>query len=265
MTFWTWAKVKIHPSLSCGGDVENLFVLCRALRTSSTARAASASRGSSYQRAPARSSESRRSPRTANSSHCRSAHRTKAIEPCTSSRLGSQTRRLCTRARNAACSRACPCSPSFTGSRTSVVCRPLLPVRTRAPPLPSPRSLFFFWCAGFLRQWPSLPTFGVFLTTRVLPVAHVDDGDRYVVSRVEALPGFSGVAQFLGFRDEAALRFEEIIARVSDIEQHFADAERDEVSRTAARTRVAQLMELARHPTHVYVPPPPPLLPSLVC
>jgi len=31
---------------------------------------------------------------------------------------------------------------------------------------------------GFLRQWPSLPTFGVFLTTRVLPVPHVDDGDR---------------------------------------------------------------------------------------
>ncbi|KAI9441911.1 potassium transporter [Lactarius indigo] len=102
---------------------------------------------------------------------------------------------------------------------------------------------------GFLRQWPSLPTFGVFLTTRVLPVPHVDEGDRYVVSRVEVLPGFYGVAQFLGFRDEAALRMDEIVARIGALEERFAEADGNKHS--AVQSRVAQLQELARHPTHI--------------
>lgn len=89
----------------------------------------------------------------------------------------------------------------------------------------------------------------MFLTTRVLPVPHVEDADRYVVSRVEALPGFYGVAQFLGFRDEAALRFDEIIARVGELEERHAYP--DNIA--AARRRVEQLLELARHPTHVCV------------
>ncbi|KAH8984779.1 potassium transporter [Lactarius hatsudake] len=102
---------------------------------------------------------------------------------------------------------------------------------------------------GFLRQWPSLPTFGVFLTTRVLPVPHVDDADRYVVSRVEVLPGFYGVAQFLGFRDEAVLRMDEIVARIGALEERYAEA--DGNKRTAVHRRVTQLQELARHPTHI--------------
>ncbi|KAF8267918.1 potassium transporter [Lactarius quietus] len=100
---------------------------------------------------------------------------------------------------------------------------------------------------SFLRQWPSLPTFGIFLTTRVLPVPHVEDADRYVVSRVEVLPGFYGVAQFLGFRDEAALRFDEIIAHVGELEERYAHPNK----LVTARHRVEQLLELARHPTHV--------------
>src|SRR6266404_1647167 len=75
---------------------------------------------------------------------------------------------------------------------------------------------------GFLRQWPALPTYGVFLTTTMLPVPHVEDGDRYVVSRVDALPGFYGVTQYLGFRDAVELHFEEITARIADIEDRFA-------------------------------------------
>ena len=103
---------------------------------------------------------------------------------------------------------------------------------------------------GFLRQWPSLPAFGIFLTTRVLPVPHVEDADRYVVSRVEVLPGFYGVAQFLGFRDEAALHFDEIVARVAELEERYAVREKH----TDARHRVEQLLDLARRPTHVCVP-----------
>jgi len=102
--------------------------------------------------------------------------------------------------------------------------------------------------SGFLRQWPALPTFGMFLTTSVLPVPHVDDADRYVVSRVEVLPGFYGVAQYLGFRDEPTLRIDEIVARVGELEERVpGDADR----RADARSRVAELLELARHPTHV--------------
>jgi KUP system potassium uptake protein len=94
--------------------------------------------------------------------------------------------------------------------------------------------------SGFLRQWPALPEFGLFLTTSVLPVPHVLDADRYVVSRVEALPGFYGVAQYLGFRDEATLRIDEIVARVGELEERHHGAD-----------RIAGLRQLARHPTHV--------------
>jgi len=103
--------------------------------------------------------------------------------------------------------------------------------------------------SGFLRQWPSLPTFGMFVTTCVLPVPHVEDADRYVVSRVEVLPGFYGIAQYLGFRDEAALHIDEIVARVAELEERFAGA--DAGRRAAAFNRVSQLQELARHPTHI--------------
>jgi KUP system potassium uptake protein len=100
---------------------------------------------------------------------------------------------------------------------------------------------------GFLRQWPALPTFGMFLTTKVLPVPHVNDTDRYIVSRVEVLPGFYGVARYLGFRDQATLHIDEIVARIGEIEERYPDAER----RAAARARIEQLVVLARRPTHV--------------
>lgn len=107
--------------------------------------------------------------------------------------------------------------------------------------------------AGFLKQWPALPTFGVFLTTKVLPIPRVNDTDRYVVSSVEALPGFYGVVQYLGFRDQAALRTDELMARIGAIEERYSDADR----RAAGRARVEQLVELARHPTHMCVPSSP--------
>ncbi len=66
---------------------------------------------------------------------------------------------------------------------------------------------------GFIRQWPALPRFGVFLTVSVLPVAHVEDVDRYVVARVETLPGFYGVAQYRGFRDEPSFHVDEIVTK----------------------------------------------------
>lgn len=128
--------------------------------------------------------------------------------------------------------------PSFTGKRTDTHALPFL---TRSPLMHT----------GFLRQWPSLPTFGVFLTTKVLPVPHVNKVDRYVVSRVEVIPGFFAVAQYLGFRDPAALYMDEIVARIAALEERYPDPDR----RAAARARVEQLEQFARHPTHMYVPP----------
>jgi hypothetical protein len=83
----------------------------------------------------------------------------------------------------------------------------------------------------------------MFLTTSVLPVPHVDDGDRYVVSRVEVLPGFYGVAQYVGFRDQATLRIDEIIARVGELDERYSGPD--------AHNRAAELVEFSRHPTHV--------------
>ncbi len=94
----------------------------------------------------------------------------------------------------------------------------------------------------------------MFLTTSVLPVPHVEDGDRYVFSRVEALPGFYGVTQYLGFRDEPALRLDEITARIADIEEGYARTHPD--SRAVALRRIEKLKELTRTPTHVYVSHP---------
>ena len=88
----------------------------------------------------------------------------------------------------------------------------------------------------------------MFLTTSVLPVPHVEDADRYVVSRVEELPGFYGVAQYVGFRDEATLRIDEIVARVGEVEERYSGPD--------ARHGAAELLELSRHPTHVCVPSP---------
>jgi KUP system potassium uptake protein len=96
---------------------------------------------------------------------------------------------------------------------------------------------------GFIRQWPALPRFGVFLMVSVVPVAHVQDGDRYVVGRVDTLPGFYGVQQYIGFRDEPALHIDEIITKINEVETRL--------QHSIAGQIVNQLVECSRKPTHV--------------
>ena len=100
---------------------------------------------------------------------------------------------------------------------------------------------------GFIRQWPALPRFGLFLTVSVLPVAYVAEGDRYVVGRVEALPGFYGVARYLGFRDEPTLHIDEIVTKINELETRRAPAEAEQI--------MNHLVDYSRRPTHVYVFP----------
>ena len=102
-------------------------------------------------------------------------------------------------------------------------------------------------CSGFIRQWPALPRFGVFLMVSVLPVPHVEDGDRYVVGRVDTLPGFYGVQQYIGFRDEPALHIDEIITKINEVETRLQPAIAGQI--------MNQLVECSRRPTHVYVSP----------
>ena len=104
---------------------------------------------------------------------------------------------------------------------------------------------------GFLRQWPSLPRFGIFLTVFILPVAHVEDADRYVVGRINSLPGFYGVAQYLGFRDTEEVHVNEIVTKISELENRLGP--------DGAQRIVSQLVDQSRRPTHVYA------LPHLSC
>ena len=79
----------------------------------------------------------------------------------------------------------------------------------------------------------------------VLPVAHVEDVDRYVVARVETLPGFYGVAQYRGFRDEPSFHVDEIVTKVNELEVRLRP--------NGAGLIQSQLRDHSVRPTHVYV------------
>lgn len=79
----------------------------------------------------------------------------------------------------------------------------------------------------------------------VLPVAHVEDVDRYVLSRVESLPGFYGVAQYLGFRDEPSLHVDEIVMKINELEVRLGH--------DGGGLIASQLKDHSLRPTHVYV------------
>jgi KUP system potassium uptake protein len=79
----------------------------------------------------------------------------------------------------------------------------------------------------------------------VLPVAHVDDIDRYVVTRVDTLSGFYGVAQYQGFRDEPSFHIDEIITKINELEFRLRPDQ--------AGLITSQLREQSVRLTHVYV------------
>ncbi|KZV71451.1 potassium transporter [Peniophora sp. CONT] len=70
----------------------------------------------------------------------------------------------------------------------------------------------------FISQWPALPTFAVFLTVQVLPVAHVTTADRYVVNKLYALPGFYGATYYLGYRDDFVIEVPEVAEKIKELE-----------------------------------------------
>lgn len=76
-------------------------------------------------------------------------------------------------------------------------------------------------------------------------MAHVEDVDRYVVTRVDSLPGFYGVAQYVGFRDEPSLHVDEIVTKINELEIRLGH--------DGAGLIVSQLKDYSLRPTHVYV------------
>jgi len=96
---------------------------------------------------------------------------------------------------------------------------------------------------GFIQQWPALPRFGIFLTVSVLPVARVENGDRYVVGSVDSLPGFYGVLQYRGFRDEPVFDIDEIVMKINELETRKGLDGTERISNL--------LMDHSRRPTHV--------------
>jgi hypothetical protein len=97
--------------------------------------------------------------------------------------------------------------------------------------------------AGFIRQWPALPTCAIFLTVHVLPVAYVTLEERYVVRKMYALPGFYGATYYLGYREEFGVNIDDLVLRMAALEER-ADPEH-------AAATIAQLTELARTHTHI--------------
>jgi KUP system potassium uptake protein len=69
--------------------------------------------------------------------------------------------------------------------------------------------------------------------------------DRYVVTRVDSLPGFYGIAQYLGFRDEPSLDVDEIVTKINELEIRLGH--------DGAELIVSQLKDHSLRPTHVYV------------
>jgi len=95
----------------------------------------------------------------------------------------------------------------------------------------------------FIRQWPALPRFGIFLTVYVLPMTHVKSGDRYQVGSIESLPGFYGVFECRGFRDEPAFDIDEIVMKIHELETRRGSDGTERITRL--------LMDHLRRPTHV--------------
>ena len=79
----------------------------------------------------------------------------------------------------------------------------------------------------------------------VLPVPHVDDIDRYVVTRIDTLSGFYGIAQYRGFRDEPSFQIDEVVTKITELEFRLRP--------DGAGLIASQLRDQSARFTHVYV------------
>lgn len=71
---------------------------------------------------------------------------------------------------------------------------------------------------GFIKQMPALPRLVIFLSVKLMPIAHVDPEDRFFVTKVRSIRGFYGVTYHIGFRDKFNPLTEEMVQLVAELE-----------------------------------------------
>ncbi|KAL7409758.1 potassium transporter [Mrakia frigida] len=95
----------------------------------------------------------------------------------------------------------------------------------------------------FLRRWPSLPRVVIFLSTRVVGLAHVEEEDRYLISKVRSLEGFYGVTVRLGFRDQLPNFVRDLLPRIIAMEAAS--------NPVTAERHVKEIIEAGKNTTHI--------------
>lgn len=99
--------------------------------------------------------------------------------------------------------------------------------------------------SGFLEQWPALPRVVIFLSVRIMPIAHVPTENQYRVTKVRSLPGFYGATYMLGFRDKFSVDTHALLELILSLELRATDSKKhaDEI--------VEEIKEAAKTVTHV--------------
>jgi KUP system potassium uptake protein len=72
--------------------------------------------------------------------------------------------------------------------------------------------------SDLLRQWPALPRILIFISTQVLPVAHIKEEERYHITRKHDAELFYSCVDRRGFRDEAPYGAGAIVEQVMALE-----------------------------------------------
>ncbi|KAF8318169.1 potassium transporter [Clavulina sp. PMI_390] len=71
---------------------------------------------------------------------------------------------------------------------------------------------------GWVKHMPALPRLVIFLSVKLIPLAHVGEEDRYIITRVRSIKGFYGVTYCVGFRDDFNPSTEKIVQLASELE-----------------------------------------------
>ncbi|KAG8800880.1 hypothetical protein FRC19_008514 [Serendipita sp. 401] len=98
---------------------------------------------------------------------------------------------------------------------------------------------------SFLKQWPALPRVVVFLSVRIMPVAHVEKADRYRVTKVRSLPGFYGATYMKGYRDKFDVDVSTIVELITVLELRGVESRED------AASIVDEIIAAGRTATHI--------------
>ncbi|KAG8832168.1 hypothetical protein FRC17_001875, partial [Serendipita sp. 399] len=98
---------------------------------------------------------------------------------------------------------------------------------------------------GFLKQWPALPRVVIFLSVRIMPIAHVEKEDQYRVTKVRSLPGFYGATYMKGYRDKFNVDIAALVELITVLELRSVDSKED------AAPVVEEIISASKNATHM--------------